>query len=183
MGVDCCGNADPGSAAVRIPHLDKMYREKNLPLSDITSFKNKFEHDFFMTFNLLRTNPSEFQTYVKNYMATGNCKTHPVAAKVLIGKLKDSEGLLGAVTSNTEARDACFTNLSRQIGTAKDYEGGAITEIKNGKDCKINLDTCTLEDHLQVSWEGSALELIVHMLLIFYGDRENTGKVSPILNP
>ena len=100
MGVDCCGNADPGAAAVRIPHLDKMYREKNLPISDITSFKNKFEHDFFMTFNILRTNPSEFQTYVKNYMATGNCKTHPVASKVLIGKLKDCEGTLSAITYN-----------------------------------------------------------------------------------
>ena len=62
------------------------------------------------------------------------------------------------------------------------YENGAVDEIKNGKDCKINLDTSELSDHLQVSWEGSALELIVHMLLMFYGDRENTGKVSPILD-
>ena len=69
-----------------------------------------------MTFNLLRTNPTEFQTYVKNYMATGNCKTHPVAAKVLIGKLKESENLLKPVTFNIEARDACFANLSRKEG-------------------------------------------------------------------
>ena len=116
-------------------------------------------------------------------MATGNCKTHPVAAKVLIGKLKDCEDKLNAVIYNQDARDACFTNLQRQENDVKSYEKGAVEELENGKDCKINLDTCSLRDHLQVSWEGSALELIVHMLLIFYGDRENTGKVSPIIDP
>ena len=47
----------------------------------------------------------------------------------------------------------------------------------------MNMDTYKVSDHLEMSWEGSALELIVHMLLLFYGDRENTGLTSAILNP
>ena len=113
MGVDCCGTPDPGNAAVRIAHLEKKYKEKGLPISTQIDFKNKFEQDFFMTFNLLRTEPFEFQTYIKNYMATGNCKTHPVASKVLISKIKELENGLSVVNINPEAMAACFTNLSK----------------------------------------------------------------------
>ena len=77
----------------------------------MADFKNKFEHDFFMTLNLLRTEPNEFQTYVKNYMATGSCKVHPVASKVLVNKLKELETGLRAVDLNREAASACLTNL------------------------------------------------------------------------
>ena len=57
-------------------------------------FKNKFEREFFMTFNLLRTEPTEYISYIKNYMATENHKIHPVASKVVIGKLRElSKGL------------------------------------------------------------------------------------------
>ena len=89
MGTDCCGTPDPGAQAMKIPHLDQKYKEMNLPETAMNHFKNKFEREFFMTVNLLRSDPISFQTYIKNYMATGNAKIHPVASKVLINKLKE----------------------------------------------------------------------------------------------
>ena len=134
-----------------------------------------------MTLNLLRSEPNSFQTYVKNYMATGNCKTHPVASRVVINKLKEHEAGLGAVELNRDAAGACVTNLSRNVGTTDSYVEEAVSEFRNST--VTNVDVYEISDHLEVSWAGSALELLVHMLLMFYGDRENTGKTSPILDP
>ena len=89
MGTDCCGTPDPGARAMKIPHLDQKYKEMNLPETTMNHFKNKFEREFFMTVNLLRSDPISFQTYIKNYMVIGSAKIHPVASKVLINKLKD----------------------------------------------------------------------------------------------
>ena len=135
----------------------------------MSDFKNKFEHDFFMTLNLLRTEPNSFQTYIKNYMATGNAKIHPVASKVLINKLKEHETGLRAVDLNREAAGACVTNLSRNVSTTDNYAKEAVNEFKNST--ATNVDVYEISDHLEVSWAGSALELLVHMLLMFYGDR------------
>ena len=115
MGADCCGTPDPGAIAAKIPHLDTKYKELNLPETTMNHFKNKFEKEFFMTVNLLRADPTTFQTYIKNYMATGNSKIHPVASKVLINKLKELGTGLKAIELNEDASNACFTNLKRTV--------------------------------------------------------------------
>ena len=78
MGLEnCCGKKN------EMDPVEKKYKEMDLPLSNQNNFKNKFEKDFFMTINILRGEPKTFKTYIKNFMASGNCKCHPIAAKVL----------------------------------------------------------------------------------------------------
>ena len=55
------------------------------------------------------------------------------------------------------------------MSATANYEKEAVNEFKNETD--TNLDIYDISDHLEVSWAGSALELVVHMLLTFYGDR------------
>ena len=150
MGVDCCGTCDPNNSGARIPYLDKKYKEMDLPVSVQNDFNNKFEHDFFMTFNILRTEPESFQTYIKNYMATGNCKFHPVAAKVLISKLKEIDVALKSVNLNKDAANSCLKYLNLKGNSTEEQKDSAVDEFR--KNTKTNLDIYEIYDHLEMTW-------------------------------
>ena len=115
-------------------------------------------------------------------MATGNSKIHPVASKVLINKLKEVGKDLKPVTLNQDATKACFTNLQRVVTQAANFQFEAVTEFKNDPDNTTNLDVYDVSDHLEISWSGSPLELVIFILLTYHGDRNNSGKTHQMLD-
>ena len=73
--------------------MASQYKDKRLPMPDLTSYKTDFERDVFMVINLLRDNPLSFQNYVKNYVAKGKFKGNPDAANTLIRRFKSLDKL------------------------------------------------------------------------------------------
>ena len=91
MGATCT-NPDQQDT-VNIKEMAAQYKDKRLPVPELTSYKTDFERDFYMVVNLLRDNPLSFQNYVKNYVSKGKFKGAPQAANTLINRFKTLDKL------------------------------------------------------------------------------------------
>ena len=91
--------------------MDQMYLDSRLPLADGSDYKNEFEREFFQIVNLLRSKPSYFVRFVKQYSSSNLC-TKPSACKIVEAKLKDLEAI-GEVLLEGAASDACYVNLTK----------------------------------------------------------------------
>ena len=68
------------------------------------------------------------------------------------------------------------------VTQAANFQYEAVTEFKNDPENTTNLDVYDVSDHLEISWSGSPLELLIFILLTYHGDRNNSGKTHQMLD-
>ena len=163
MGAKCACAGDDGR--IEIPNMDVKYQSMRLPHAELTAYKTQFEKDFFMVINLMRDNPLSFQTFVKNYVAKSKFDGHPRSAKHLIDRFKSLEKL-EPIELEGSASNACFVNLTKNEDNPESLSNGAVKELQTTQQDLVAVNSCF--DIYKRKWKGTALELVLDMLLSYY---------------
>ena len=163
MGATCVNPAEANAA--KIENMTELYKQKRLPHIDLDAYRTEFERDFFMIVNLLRENPMSFQNYVKNFVSSGKFNGQATAANTLNLRLK-SLPQLDPITPHNAASNACYLNLTKNEGNVSNISGNAIAELKL-TEAQVVIDFRCFDTYKK-NWVGTALELVLTLLLVFY---------------
>ena len=156
-----------------------IYKDKRLPHINLDAYRTEFERDFFMVVNLIRENPISFQSYVENFVKGDKFTGQMQAANTLIRRFK-SLPKLDPITPHNAANSACYVNLSKNESDVSNISGNAISELKL-TDAQVVINFKCFDTYKK-NWVGTALELVLTLLLSFY-ERMADSEFHTLMEP
>ena len=168
-----CSSSDPAK-----PTVGEEYAKLNMMQPQFSDYENDFEKQLFFAINLLRNQPKNFVTSVKEVAETHVlCKDK--ATKDLIATLK-STTTLSAVTFSADAIAAVRKNNEAMVAKDEDTptQGGNCDVYKSME----GNENAVCEEFTMCQYMGdSAKELISLQLVLDWNREGEMAKKSPLL--
>ena len=153
--------------------IEEHYLRLKLPTIDGKIYQNQFEREAFITISLLRADPGSMVKHVNRFKKHPSYKGQSMTA-LINNLLKMTPQTI--ISFDEIANKACRENTEKQMGKEKFEKGGNTQEYLSlvSKEVKTSDDT-------RVSWDGTALELIISLLVEGFAANGSHPIVDPKL--
>ncbi len=151
--------------------IEEHYLRLKLPTIDGKTFENQFEKEAFITISLFRADPGSMVKHVNRFKKHPSFKGKSMTA-LINHLLKMTPQTI--VEFDERANKACRENTESQMGKEKFQNGGNVL-VYLTMICK-QIDA---SDETRISWDGTAQDLIINLLVEGFAVNGN----HPILDP